>query len=73
LAVCLLLLAGARLDAAEIPNFPKARALPADGLPASCLEWTDGCRVCAHAPDGAIACSNVGIACQPQKPRCTRS
>ena len=69
--VCLLAWAGAA-NAAEILNFPKPRAAPADGLPANCLEWTDGCRVCARQPDGSAACSNVGIACLPQKARCTR-
>ncbi|HLL28739.1 MAG TPA: hypothetical protein VKT73_13945 [Xanthobacteraceae bacterium] len=68
-----LLLAAATAKAADIPNFPKVRSAPAgDGLPANCLEWTDGCRVCARQGDGTAACSNVGIACVPQKARCTR-
>jgi hypothetical protein len=61
--------------AADIPNFPKVRPAPtAQGmsLPANCLEWTDGCRVCARQKDGSQACSNVGIACMPQAARCTR-
>ena len=40
--------------------------------PAGCLEWTDGCRVCARQKDGSQACSNVGIACVPREARCTR-
>ena len=58
--------------AADLPSFPKLRVSPGDGVPASCLEWTDGCRVCARQPDGSAACSNIGIACLPQKARCTR-
>jgi hypothetical protein len=76
IALCLLLFAGmTEARAADIPNFPKARAAPAapgNSLPAGCLEWTDGCRVCARQKDGSDACSNVGIACIPQPARCTR-
>jgi hypothetical protein len=76
IALCLLLFAGmTEARAADIPNFPKARTAPAaegNGLPAGCLEWTDGCRVCARQKDGSDACSNVGIACVPQQARCTR-
>ena len=74
IAACLLALASAVANAADIPNFPKPRPAPAAQgmLPAACLEWTDGCRVCARQKDGSDACSNVGIACVPQKARCTR-
>ena len=76
IAFCLLAFAGSvTARAADIPNFPKARTAPAvqgNGLPMGCLEWTDGCRVCARQNDGSDACSNVGIACVPQKARCTR-
>jgi hypothetical protein len=75
IALCLLAFAGVTAEAADIPNFPKSRAAPVvqrNGLPAGCLEWTDGCRVCARQKDGSDACSNVGIACMPQKARCTR-
>jgi hypothetical protein len=43
----------------------------AKGTHASCTAWTDGCRTCGRNPDG-VFCSNVGIACQVSKPRCTR-
>jgi hypothetical protein len=70
------LLAAAPADAAEILSVPKPRAAPAmqgNGLPADCLEWTDGCRICARQKDGSDACSNIGIACIPAKAaRCTR-
>jgi len=70
----LMLSASTFVEAAEILNFPKPRipATQGNGLPASCLEWTDGCRVCARQKDGSDACSNIGIACLPQKLRCTR-
>ena len=39
---------------------------------AACLEWTDGCRTCQKSSAGEVSCSNVGIACAQQAPRCTR-
>jgi hypothetical protein len=83
IALCLLAFVGVpAARAADIPNFPKAPApkaqgnglpaAPGNGLPANCLEWTDGCRVCARQKDGSEACSNVGIACLPREARCTR-
>src|ERR1700682_5545078 len=43
----------------------------AKGSNATCTAWTDGCRSCGKGPDG-IFCSNVGVACQPSEPHCTR-
>jgi hypothetical protein len=43
----------------------------AKGPHATCTAWTDGCRTCGRNPDG-IYCSNVGIACLPSEPHCTR-
>jgi hypothetical protein len=43
----------------------------ARGPHAACTAWTDGCRTCGRNPDG-VSCSNVGIACLPSEPRCTR-
>jgi hypothetical protein len=43
----------------------------ANGPNAACTAWTDGCRSCGKGPDG-VFCSNVGIACQPSAPRCSR-
>jgi hypothetical protein len=37
-----------------------------------CIEWTNLCRICTLTDAGAPACSNVGIACQPEAARCTR-
>ncbi len=72
--LCLLAFIATAASAADIQNFPKAPvpAAHGNGFPATCLEWTDGCRVCARQKDGSDACSNVGIACVLQKARCTR-
>lgn len=60
--------------AADIPGFPKPQppASRIQGVPDTCQEWTDDCRVCVRQPGGEMACSNIGIACLPAKPRCTR-
>jgi hypothetical protein len=74
LAVIGLSFTAASTQAAEILNFPAPKttiARPA-GIPASCKEWTDSCRICAAGEKDVPACSNVGIACLPQKWRCTR-
>jgi hypothetical protein len=56
------------------PAPPQAPAEPSvqsgAGLPA-CLAWSDGCITCERT-DGKISCSNPGIACQPQAPRCLK-
>ncbi len=36
----------------------------------TCSAWTDGCRSCTRA-GSEVTCSNIGIACQPGKTRCT--
>ena len=43
----------------------------AKGPNAACIAWTDGCRTCGKGSDG-VFCSNIGIACVPSEPRCTR-
>jgi len=74
IALCLSLVAP--VSAAEILNFPKlkpkAMSVQPAGIPAACKEWTDSCRICALSDKGEAACSNVGIACLPDKWRCTR-
>ena len=38
-----------------------------------CLEWTDTCVKCARDQSGGdYSCSNIGIACQPEKVRCVK-
>jgi hypothetical protein len=70
-----------RASAANIADAPSAPdAPPGADAPsiqsgagfAACLAWTDGCIVCRR--DGAtFSCSNPGIACQPQAPKCLAS
>jgi hypothetical protein len=46
-----------------------------EGADAACLEWTDGCRVCARSEgktETRFACSNISVACQPTQGRCTK-
>jgi hypothetical protein len=43
----------------------------ATGANADCTAWTDDCRSCGKGPSG-VFCSNVGIACLPSVPHCTR-
>jgi hypothetical protein len=65
--------------AADTPVEPAAPGLPQaptgasmqSGIP-GCAVWTDRCVVCQRA-DGVIACSNTGIACQPQALQCLRA
>jgi hypothetical protein len=64
--------APAEAPAAPPPGTPQSSL---EGADAACLEWTDGCRVCARADgkkENGFACSNPGIACQPTQGRCTR-
>ena len=41
------------------------------GMP-GCAVWTDRCVICQR-DGGVIACSNIGIACQPQAMLCLRN
>ncbi len=72
LAVICAGVASARAADLSISPRPQVPVRQSNGLPAGCLEWTDGCRVCLRAADGSASCSNPGIACLLQKPRCTR-
>jgi hypothetical protein len=65
----------------DVPPPAAPPALPPPAPPAAsifvppeplCLEWTDGCRVCQKPATGEAVCSNIGVACLPQAPRCTR-
>jgi hypothetical protein len=38
----------------------------------ACTRWTDRCRSCSRDDGGAIACSNIGIACKPAEVECVR-
>ncbi|HXW21153.1 MAG TPA: hypothetical protein VEK35_11665 [Roseiarcus sp.] len=37
-----------------------------------CLEWGDGCAVCARDETDAVHCSTPGVACQPGAIACRR-
>ena len=41
-------------------------------LDRTCTRWTDRCRSCSRDDGGAIACSNIGIACKPAEVECVR-
>ena len=49
---------------------PGAGGSTQSGLP-GCAVWTDRCVICQRDA-GVIACSNIGIACQPQPLMCLR-
>jgi hypothetical protein len=55
--------------APELPQAPEG-ASTQSGIP-GCAVWTDRCVVCQRG-GGVIACSNIGIACQPQALQCLR-
>jgi hypothetical protein len=38
---------------------------------ATCISWTDGCRVCRSYGKGNVACSNVSISCRLENIHCT--
>jgi hypothetical protein len=63
-------------DQAKTPSVPTPHHVPiqayANDNP-SCLEWTDGCTICAKSETGAIACSTPGIACQKAGLQCKKS
>ncbi len=55
------------------PELPQAGAggSTQSGMP-GCAVWTDRCIICQR-DGGVIACSNIGIACQPQAMLCLRA
>jgi hypothetical protein len=70
--------AAARADAPEPAPLPKPRSVSMEGYGAenpACLEWTNGCQVCAAAgptTGGKPACSTQGAACTVGPVVCTR-
>jgi len=78
LAAAMIVVAALAADApvASLPAAPELPQAPAgastqSGIP-GCAVWTDRCVVCQRA-GGKIACSNIGIACQPQALQCLRA
>jgi hypothetical protein len=70
LAVAALLVAQTASPSPSAPEKP-AQAYGEDHP--SCLEWTDGCLVCARQADGSAACSMVGAACLPAAVSCLKN
>jgi len=56
--------------APQLPQAPAGASMQS-GIP-GCAVWTDRCVVCQRA-GGVTACSNIGIACQPQAMQCLRA
>ena len=53
---------------------PKAERDDFDRLDANCIEANDGCRNYLRAADGQFdPVNNIGIACQPRAPVCTKT
>ena len=56
---------------APAPSAAEQASMQAFGeLNKQCTAWTDECRTCLRTGD-QVACSNIGIACQPKDIRCT--
>jgi hypothetical protein len=57
----------------QAPAAPAATAPSVQGYgdhDKTCTSWTDGCVNCKTGPNDTIACSNTGLACQPQAIAC---
>jgi hypothetical protein len=58
-------------QAAPAPSAAEQASMQAFGeRNKQCTAWTDECRTCLRSGD-QVACSNIGIACQPKDIRCT--
>jgi hypothetical protein len=62
--------AATELDGPAPRSLPGAGGSTQSGLP-GCAVWTDRCIICQR-DSGVVACSNIGIACQPQPLMCLR-
>jgi hypothetical protein len=65
----------ARADETKLasPASPEEKSLQGYGLTAPrCIEWTDGCAVCARSGDNVAHCSTPGVACQPGAVVCSK-
>jgi hypothetical protein len=62
--------AATELDGPAPRSQPGAGGSTQSGLP-GCAVWTDRCIICQR-DSGVVACSNIGIACQPQPLMCLR-
>jgi hypothetical protein len=60
---------------AQDRSAPSAEQTSLEGFAAAaplCLEWSDGCAVCARDDANAVHCSTPGVACQPSSIVCRR-
>jgi hypothetical protein len=76
LAAAMIVVAAVAADVPVEPTEPGLPQAPAGasmqaGIP-GCAVWTDRCVVCRRE-GGVTACSNIGIACQPQAMQCLRA
>jgi hypothetical protein len=61
-------------SAADLPLFRIVPSVQSYGdSNKSCTSWTDGCVTCKRDGKAEVACSNIGIACQPKGVRCLDS
>jgi len=61
-------------SAQQTPPSPEAAEVTVHSyqrFDATCLQWTDDCRVCKRTENAPPTCSNIGTACQPGTIRCT--
>jgi hypothetical protein len=55
------------------PASPEEKSLQGYGVSApGCVEWSDGCAVCARGGDGVAHCSTPGVACQASAIVCSK-
>jgi hypothetical protein len=76
IVACSVALSGALADRAKTPPVPAQHPVPIQAYGTdnpTCLEWTDGCTICAKSEAGAIACSTPGIACQKAGLQCKKT
>ena len=71
IAIAPALAADPPVEPAPAPVQAPTDASPLQPPSATCREWSDGCRTCVRTADGAVSCSNVGIACVPKAAMCT--
>ena len=68
---CIMLIAPLQASAADLPQPRIVRSVQSYGdSNKSCTSWTDGCVTCKRDEKAELACSNIGIACQPKGVRC---
>jgi hypothetical protein len=69
------LCASATLAAADEAPAQAGEQASLEGFAAAapfCLEWSDGCAVCARDDNNVAHCSTPGVACQPTAIACRR-